>query len=116
MSRPLTQTSRRLSSTHVATVGICSERALSTWILVPHIAMKPEVALDLTIGTIKTYKSSEPNTRGFYLVCSAVVFLTTTSRMPTERQAILNTTMGILRAPEGVLAEEWVWGRTGNVS
>jgi hypothetical protein len=68
------------------------------------------------MGTIKTYKSSEANTRGFCWVCGATVFCLTARRMPSERQVVVGIAMGILRAPEGIRAENWVTWRTRTVS
>ncbi|KAH8204257.1 hypothetical protein TruAng_001543 [Truncatella angustata] len=96
--------------------GRLSGTSVVPWLLVPRTALEPEVPPDLTLGSIKTYKSSEPTTRGFCGVCGATVFLATTDRMPTERQAILNVAMGVLRAPEGVTAGNWVSWRTAKVA
>lgn len=53
------------------------------WLLIPRIAIEPGGPSDLgKLGTIKTYKSSEPNTRGFRGVCGATVFGTNRHRTP----------------------------------
>ncbi|KAK9413162.1 putative Mss4-like protein [Seiridium unicorne] len=96
--------------------GRLSGTSVSPWLLVPRIVLGPEVPPDLKIGTIRTYSSSKRNTRGFCGVCGATVFLRTTLRTPTERQAVLNVGMGILRAPEGMRAENWVSWRTANIA
>ncbi|KAK6082196.1 DUF636 domain-containing protein [Seiridium cupressi] len=96
--------------------GRLSGTSVSPWLLVPRIVLDPEVPPDLKVGTIRTYNSSKRNTRGFCGVCGATVFLTTTLRTPTERQAVLNVGMGILRAPEGIRAENWVSWRTANIA
>ncbi|KAK8062647.1 hypothetical protein PG997_014744 [Apiospora hydei] len=93
------------------------------WMLVPRVVLEPPVPADLgreeqhqqqrPYGTLKTYKSSAPNTRGFCGVCGATVFLATKHREPTAAQAVLNVAMGLLRAPEGVKAEDWVTWRAG---
>lgn len=88
----------------------------TSWMLVPRIAIQPELPLDFKMGTLKTYKSSESNTRGFCGVCAASVFALTTRRVPSERQAVLAVAMGILRAPEGVRAENWATWRSGNIA
>ncbi|KAK7963964.1 hypothetical protein PG996_008347 [Apiospora saccharicola] len=64
----------------------------------------------------RTYKSSEPTVRGFCGVCGATVFGATKHREPTAGQAVLNVAMGLLRAPEGVRAENWVTWRAGKHS
>jgi hypothetical protein len=96
--------------------GRLSGASAVPWMLVPRIAVQPERPLGLSMGTIKTYKSSEANTRGFCGVCGATVFCLTTRRMPSERQAVVGIAMGILRAPEGIRAENWVTWRTRTVS
>ncbi|KAK8078839.1 hypothetical protein PG994_002646 [Apiospora phragmitis] len=99
------------------------------WMLVPRVVIEPPVPADLDLdlngqqqqqqqqqqpyGTLKTYQSSAPNTRGFCGVCGATVFLATKHRAPTAGQAVLNVAMGLLRAPEGVKAGDWVTWRTG---
>ncbi|KAK8001259.1 hypothetical protein PG991_013481 [Apiospora marii] len=93
------------------------------WMLVPRAAIEPPVPADLVVGpqrqpygTLKTYKSSEATTRGFCGVCGATVFGATKHRAPTAGQAVLNVAMGLLRAPEGVRAEDWVTWRAGKPS
>ncbi|KAI1076053.1 Mss4-like protein [Whalleya microplaca] len=83
------------------------------WILVPRAALEPEVPADLKIGTIKTYASSEVNTRGFCGRCGATVFIKSKHRSPSQQCEVLNIAMGILRAPEGAKAENWVTWRAG---
>lgn len=96
--------------------GRISGTGVVPWLMVPRIAIEPAMPADLNIGTIRTYKSSEQNTRGFCGVCGSTMLLGTTHRMPTARQAILNVAMGVLRAPEGVRAENWVTWRTGRIA
>ncbi|KAI0129739.1 Mss4-like protein [Xylariales sp. AK1849] len=96
--------------------GRLSGTSVMPWILIPRIALGPEMPSDMNIGTIKTYRSSKPNTRGFCGTCGATVFIMTTHRMPTERQTVVNIAMGILRAPEGVEAGNWATWRTGNAA
>lgn len=87
------------------------------WMLVPRIAIEPALPPDLSsLGTLKTYRSSEPNTRAFCGVCGATVLISSKNRMPSEGEAVLNVAMGILRAPEGVRAEDWVTWRTGQIA
>ncbi|KAF7536786.1 hypothetical protein G7054_g4222 [Neopestalotiopsis clavispora] len=89
------------------------------WILVPRIATtEPQLPPDFQgVGTLKTYSSTPGRvTRGFCGRCGATVLLGTTKRTPSEQQAVLNIAMGLLRAPEGVTAEQWTVWRTGNVA
>ncbi|KAI1104882.1 DUF636 domain protein [Jackrogersella minutella] len=83
------------------------------WILVPRAVLEPEVPPDLKIGTIKTYESSDNDTRGFCGTCGATIFLKCKNRSPSESTEVLNISMGILRAPEGAKAEDWVTWRAG---
>ncbi|KAI1214615.1 DUF636 domain protein [Annulohypoxylon truncatum] len=83
------------------------------WVLVPRAVLEPEVPSDLRFGTIKTYKSSEDVTRGFCGVCGATIFLKCKARSPTEETEVLNIAVGILRAPEGAKAEDWLTWRAG---
>ncbi|KAK7993745.1 hypothetical protein PG989_007126 [Apiospora arundinis] len=95
--------------------GRLSGASVVPWMLVPRVVVEPALPPDLqgAFGTLKTYKSSEPNTRGFCGVCGASVFIATKRREPTAGQAIVNVAMGLLRAPEGVRAEDWVVWRAG---
>lgn len=86
------------------------------WLLVPRVVLEPEMPSDLAFGTMKTYQSSGPNTRGFCGDCGATVLIKTTHRMPSEHQTVLNIAMGIVRAPEGVNATDWVTWRAGKPS
>ncbi len=92
---------RLLSSAHVV-----------PWMLVPRGVIEPNMPTDLRIGTMKTYASSELNTRGFCSVCGATVAIQHKNRAPTDQSMVLNIAMGILRTPEGVKAENWVTWRT----
>ncbi|KAI1767439.1 hypothetical protein GGR53DRAFT_481912 [Hypoxylon sp. FL1150] len=89
--------------------------AFMPWMLVPRVALEPEVPSDLLLGTMKTYKSSEKVTRGFCGTCGAKVFLKTTDRSPSEDSEVLGIAMGILRAPEGMRADNWVTWRAGRL-
>ncbi|ETS78328.1 hypothetical protein PFICI_10390 [Pestalotiopsis fici W106-1] len=99
--------------------GRLSGATVVPWILVPRIAITdPPMPPDFQgVGTLKTYQSTRGRvTRGFCGRCGATVLLGTTRRTPSERQAVLNVAMGVLRAPEGVRAEDWTVWRTGNVA
>lgn len=83
------------------------------WVLVPRVVLEPAVPPDLRFGTMKVYRSSEKVTRGFCGRCGATVFIKTKDRSPNEESEVLNIAMGILRAPEGAKAENWVTWRAG---
>ncbi|RDA86014.1 hypothetical protein CP532_4715 [Ophiocordyceps camponoti-leonardi (nom. inval.)] len=91
---------RRVTGTHV--IG---------WAFVPLAVCDPAIGVDLSIGTAKTYASSEGVLRSFCRVCGATVFFSCERRRPTERQAVVDLAVGILRAPEGVMAEDWLTWR-----
>ncbi|KAK0621860.1 Mss4-like protein [Bombardia bombarda] len=86
------------------------------WTFVPLAFCEPKIGPDLKIGTMVTYRSSEDVLRSFCGVCGATVFYAVADRVPTERQRIVDLAVGVLRAPEGVLAEEWMTWRTGRCS
>lgn len=83
------------------------------WIYVPLEVLEPKVGADLKIGTVKTYQSSEGVLRGFCGTCGATVFFKEENRKYKE---FVDVAVGLLRAPEGVLAERWVTWRTGRMA
>ncbi|RCI13182.1 hypothetical protein L249_0230 [Ophiocordyceps polyrhachis-furcata BCC 54312] len=91
---------RRVTGTH-----------LTGWAFVPLAVCDPAIGVDLAIGTAKTYASSEGVLRSFCRVCGATVFFSSKKRQPSERQAVVDLAVGILRAPEGVMAEHWLTWR-----
>ncbi|RDA91964.1 hypothetical protein CP533_1367 [Ophiocordyceps camponoti-saundersi (nom. inval.)] len=91
---------RRVTGTHL--IG---------WAFVPLAVCEPPIGVDLAIGTAKTYASSDGVLRSFCRVCGATVFFSCKKRQPTERQAVVDLAAGILRAPEGVMAEDWLTWR-----
>ncbi|POS72446.1 glutathione-dependent formaldehyde-activating enzyme [Diaporthe helianthi] len=92
---------RRIAGVHVV-----------AWIPVPRLLIQPQMPLGLApYGTMKTYESSEGTLRGFCGDCGAIVTASWGSRTPTPEQQIISVPVGILRAPEGVLAENWVTWR-----
>ncbi|KAI1266470.1 hypothetical protein F5Y18DRAFT_416329 [Xylariaceae sp. FL1019] len=102
-----------------AFIDFCSDCRLLTsapfvpWILVPRVSISPHLPSNLEMGTMKTYASSGKNLRSFCGRCGATVFIKSGDRLPTEEQMVLNLAMGILRASEGVRAENWVTWRCG---
>jgi hypothetical protein len=85
------------------------------WTFVPRSLLLPPVGADLLIGTSKTYASSEGVLRSFCGVCGATVFFSCDERKEPDGvdDQVLDITVGILRAPEGPLAEKWITWRTG---
>ncbi|KAJ5788406.1 hypothetical protein N7457_003396 [Penicillium paradoxum] len=70
-----------------------------------------ELTGDRIIGSSKSYKSSEGVLRTFCGTCGATVFYTC-----AERPGIVDVAVGILRAPEGVMAENRALWRTGRIA
>lgn len=82
------------------------------WVPVPRALIQPPMPLGLApYGTLKTYVSSKGTLRGFCGDCGATVIFSCESRTPTPEQQIISVPAGLLRAPEGVLAEKWVTWR-----
>lgn len=102
----------------MALYDICNDCRLVTgthvigWTFVPLALCEPKIATTLRIGTAKTYSSSEGVLRSFCGVCGATVFYLSTPRQPSEEQAVVDIATGILRAPEGAMAENWFTWRT----
>ncbi|KAI9171688.1 Folylpolyglutamate synthase [Paramyrothecium foliicola] len=92
---------RRVDGTHV--IG---------WTFIPLSFCEPGIKSDLKIGTIKTYSSSTGVTRAFCGTCGATVFYGADERRPSERQEIIDVATGILRAPSGSMAEDWLTWRS----
>lgn len=77
------------------------------WMFVPVDHISPSPPGDLIIGSSKSYKSSEEVLRTFCGTCGATVFYSC-----TDRPGIVDVAIGILRAPEGVMIENWaLWRR-----
>ncbi|PNY18826.1 DUF636 domain protein [Tolypocladium capitatum] len=95
----------------------CNDCRLTTgthvvgWATVPLALCEPKIDATLRIGTAKTYSSSEGVLRSFCGVCGATVFYSSASRQPSEEQAVVDVATGILRAPEGPMAEDWLTWR-----
>ncbi|KAK2613300.1 hypothetical protein N8I77_000221 [Diaporthe amygdali] len=82
------------------------------WVPVPRALIQPPMPFGLApYGTLKTYVSSEGTLRGFCGDCGATMIFSCDSRTPTPEQQIISVPAGVLRAPEGVLAEKWVTWR-----
>lgn len=106
----------------VATLDACDDCRLvdgthvAAWTFVPLALLEPRIGPDLQIGTAKTFASSEGVLRSFCGVCGATVFFDCEERRPSEKSHVVDVAVGILRAPEGILAERWLTWRTGRVA
>ncbi|TQV96099.1 hypothetical protein V2A60_003452 [Cordyceps javanica] len=84
---------------------------VASWIFVPTNVIEPVIGEDLKLGTIKTYNSSEGVTRAFCSVCSATIFFLQHNRR-YDGVAVVDISTGLLRAPDGAMAESWITWRT----
>lgn len=109
-----------------ASLDVCDDCRLVTgthvigWTFLPLMLCDPPIKPDLLIGTAKTYRTSPDVLRSFCGTCGATVFYSVDDRRPTDEQQIVDLSTGILRAPEGVMAENWLtwraklsWGDSG---
>ncbi|KAI0380730.1 DUF636 domain protein [Hypomontagnella monticulosa] len=83
------------------------------WVRIPRAVFEPKVPPDLNIGTMKAYHASDKTTKGFCGRCGATIFLKQKGRRDSacSENEVLDIALGILRAPEGAKAENWVdWG------
>lgn len=106
----------------VASLDVCDDCRLATgaqvipWTFVPLAILEPPVQEDLKFGTLKTYKTSEPVLRAFCGRCGATVFFLNDKKRVEGRLWTVDIAVGILRAPEGPAAENWLTWRTGRMS
>lgn len=114
--------SKREPSKWIGILDACDDCRLVTgthiisWTFVPSAKLSPPIPPDLKLGTMKVYESSPGVRRGFCGVCGATVLYTNKDREPTEEQRVVDIAVGLLRAPEGVLAENWLSWRTGRIA
>ncbi|KAK6072842.1 DUF636 domain-containing protein [Seiridium cupressi] len=101
----------------VASIDACDTCRLTSgahvisWTFIPLDRCEPKIKRDdLLIGTMKTFESSPGVLRSFCGVCGADVFYSC-----EERTNIVDVAVGILRAPEGVRAENWLVWRAGRL-
>lgn len=88
---------------------------LTAWTFLPLQLIDPQPeGLDLRVGTSRSYKSSAEVVRTFCSVCGATVFYgcEDEARKPSPERQVVDLSVGLLRAPEGVLAEDWLTWRT----
>lgn len=82
------------------------------WTFLPLSICEPPIKADLKIGTSKTYATSPGVLRSFCGTCGATVFYSNDERRPDEKRQIVDLATGILRAPKGVMADDWFTWRT----
>jgi hypothetical protein len=80
------------------------------WMFVAKDHISPLPPGNLIIGSSKSYESSEDVLRTFCGTCGATVFYSC-----AERPEIVDVAVGILRAPEGVMVENWALWRAGRI-
>lgn len=99
------------------TLDLCDDCRLvngtpvASWIFVPINVIEPTLGEDLELGTIKTYGSSDGVTRAFCSVCSATIFFLQHDRR-YNGVPVADISTGLLRAPDGAMAESWITWRT----
>ncbi|KAF5027599.1 hypothetical protein F66182_341 [Fusarium sp. NRRL 66182] len=81
------------------------------WTFVPLSICEPRIDHDLLIGTAKTFKTSDQVVRSFCGTCGATIFFSHTDRRPSKDHHVVDVATGIIRAPEGVMAENWLTWR-----
>lgn len=106
----------------VAGLDACDDCRLLTgthviaWAFVPGVHLSPPLPPDLKVGTMRSYESSPGVLRGFCGVCGATVAYRCDDREPTEEQRVVDIAVGVLRAPGGVLAEDWLCWETKGIA
>lgn len=107
----------------IACLDVCDDCRLVdgthviAWTFLPAALLGPPLTPDLSgFGTLKVYNSSEGVRRGFCGTCGATVVFAYDGRIPTDQQAIVDIAIGVLGAPEGVLAENWLTWRSGRLA
>ncbi|EAW18822.1 uncharacterized protein NFIA_087780 [Aspergillus fischeri NRRL 181] len=77
------------------------------WTFIPKKLITPQIPDDLLLGSSKGYVSSKGVRRTFCGTCGATVFYDCDGR-----EDIVDVAIGLLRAPEGAKAENWLTWRT----
>lgn len=107
--------SSRDSSKWMASLDVCDDCRLTTgtsvvaWCFVPIDTIEPKMPVNFQFGTMKTYQSSEDVLRSFCGDCGATVFYG--YGVERDGMIVLDIAVGILRAPEGPMAENWLTWR-----
>ena len=86
---------------------------IQQWAFVPkvNIFQKDGTPLDFSMGTLQEYSSSKDVMRHFCGKCGATVFWRT-----TERPKLIDVSVGLMDAPSGSRAEEWLDWKLERVS
>lgn len=98
----------------LASMDLCDDCRLTTgtnvigWMFVPVDHISPRLPSNLLVGSSKAYHSTEGVVRTFCGTCGATVFY-----WCKERPQVVDVATGLLRAPEGVMAEKWAVWRAG---
>lgn len=101
-----------------ATLDACTDCRLLNgthligWAFVPSSALDPPIGSDLVIGTAKTFSSSPGVLRSFCGRCGATVMFATDERPQPGGRRVLDVATGIIQAPGGSMAEDWLTWRT----
>ncbi|KAJ9137470.1 DUF636 domain protein [Pleurostoma richardsiae] len=114
--------SRIEPSKWVACLDLCDDCRLVdgthtlAWTFVPRAHVQPPMPVGLVpYGTMKAFDSSPGVRRGFCGTCGATVIFSCDDRRPADHREVVDVAVGILRAPEGPLAEEWLTWRAGRM-
>lgn len=113
---------KRDPSKWVGVLDACDDCRLVTgthvvaWAFVPSAHLEPPLTRDLRLGTMKTFESSPGVLRGFCGVCGATVIYRRDEGAPEGESRVVDVAVGVLRGPEGVLAEEWLCWRTRRIA
>ena len=90
------------------------------WVQIPESALSQPVTRIVASSTLRTFSSSSRVERSFCSGCGATVFFRKLSAaaargrgsVETDEDAVVSLAVGVLRAPEGPLAENWLeWQR-----
>lgn len=101
-----------------ACIDTCDDCRLVTgthvigWTFIPVQCCEPTINADLKIGTAKTYSSSVGVLRSFCGFCGATVFYSHEDRQRGEGRQVVDLATGIIRAPEGSMAQNWLTWRS----
>ena len=105
-----------------AMIDVCNDCRLvdgthfAAWTFVPGQRLEPPMKHDLSnYQAMKVYHSSPGVYRGFCGTCGATVAYSCDERAPTDKQAVVDISIGILRAPNDVFAQDWLTWRTSRV-
>ena len=103
----------------LATLDVCNDCRLingthvAGWAFLPLAICEPRIERDLSIGTAKTFSTSRGVLRSFCGDCGATVFFTCSdSSRGQGEEFVVDVATGILRAPEGSMALDWLTWRS----